>query len=520
MEVLRHPRITRLDGISVIQGIGGRNPGFEVQEFFEGFPPAGIDGVDGGGFLVHQAERIKIHRVVILVDVEFILPQPVELTHPQPVAQAQVFGDLMGDIHVQGILVGVFFCELFLNDPGIRAVWNDLSRVEDVVDVVQSVVDLQLVTQVVLQVVFDVEVLYARIPFKPNKIEFKPVVVIGIDQGEVGEELIGEDVVPAKVENGIPVGIHEQIIDAEKVPSKIPGEEQVVLLVYLVIQFGVQVIEIGPVVQVYQGQEKVCIRSPSAYQEGSLVLYDGALCQQAAGNGPYPAVNMELLAVAFLLEDIEHGGDPPPVPRWDPTFVEFDVLDGIRVEDRKETKQVGGVEDNGLVQQDEVLVHRTPAHVEPGGCLPRIGHPREQDDGFDDVCLPEYYRDLLDGLHGKGCHAHLGFSDVQAFHILGQDHFLQLFCFFLQLKINSPVGIKGEGPPDFPKPEVGYNHLIGPLWKGERIKPVFIADGPGPKLGDQDTYSNEGFVTSRFGNRPTQGKAFLGHHAGCQQENE
>ena len=60
-----------------------------------------------------------------------------------------------------------------------------------------------------LQVIFYIEILNPGIPLKSNEIEFQTVVIIRINQRKVGKKLIGKQVVPSEVSNGIPVNVHE-----------------------------------------------------------------------------------------------------------------------------------------------------------------------------------------------------------------------------------------------------------------------------------------------------------------------
>lgn len=56
--------------------------------------------------------------------------------------------------------------------------------------------------------------------------------------------------VPPEINDCIAICIDEEVGNAEKVTPKISREKEAVPVIDLVIQFGIQVVEIGPVVNV------------------------------------------------------------------------------------------------------------------------------------------------------------------------------------------------------------------------------------------------------------------------------
>ena len=79
-----------------------------------------------------------------------------------------------------------------------------------------------------LKVVFQIKIDDAWIPNKICKAKVKPVIVIGIDQGEVWEQLIWKQMIPAEVCYRIAVGVVKQIGNVKDISSKIPRKEKVV----------------------------------------------------------------------------------------------------------------------------------------------------------------------------------------------------------------------------------------------------------------------------------------------------
>ena len=80
---------------------------------------------------------------------------------------------------------------------------------------------------------------------------------------------------------------------------------------------------------------------------------------------------------------------------------------------------MAGVVDGTVIEEDEVLVSRASADVEPAGGLSHTLDAREGQDGFQHVGLSEGGRYLGDGIDTDTLYAHSGVTVVH--HALGRD---------------------------------------------------------------------------------------------------
>lgn len=61
--------------------------------------------------------------------------------------------------------------------------------------------------------------------------------------------------VPPKITYRVPIGVYKAFADAKNIPSKISGKEYIVILIYFPIEFCVQIIEIGGVINIKERKE-------------------------------------------------------------------------------------------------------------------------------------------------------------------------------------------------------------------------------------------------------------------------
>ena len=63
-----------------------------------------------------------------------------------------------------------------------------------------------------------------------------------------------------------------------------------------------------------------------------------------------PPLTLISLPITLFLKNIEYRGYAATVPRRDSSFIQFNILNGIGIENGEKTEQVGGIENDGLVQ--------------------------------------------------------------------------------------------------------------------------------------------------------------------------
>ena len=106
------------------------------------------------------------------------------------------------------------------------------------------------------------------------------------------------------------------------------------------VDFGVQIVEVGLAVDVEQGQKQVSVGGTATDQECGTVFLNGSFHQQPAGYRSNPTVDLKFFAVSFFLKDFQHRGHPSAVARRNTPLEEFYVLYGVRIEYGKESEEV------------------------------------------------------------------------------------------------------------------------------------------------------------------------------------
>src|SRR5690606_15318040 len=100
--------------------------------------------------------------------------------------------------------------------------------------------------------------------------------------------------------------------------------------------------------------------------------------------------HFKIFAISILLTDIQYRRCPSPKSRRNTPFVQFYILDRICIKNRKETQQMGGIVNNGLVQEHQILIGGTSPNMKATGTLPIIGYSREHLQGLYNIQLPQY----------------------------------------------------------------------------------------------------------------------------------
>ena len=186
----------------------------------------------------------------------------------------------------------------------------------DVVVGVRDVIEINAACQV-----FDAREILGRIRFfLILKAVFKPRqhidAVTAVGQGRIGEKLVVELPVPAQGRDGVaPINPAFEaaasllVFIAKDIRPQIGAEVQTVLIVDLVLQFGVQVVEIEPHLQVStrclvgtdEGpKNQIGISAPAGNEEGGFIIDNRPFQRQLGSDEPNGPFALEFLQVAFL----------------------------------------------------------------------------------------------------------------------------------------------------------------------------------------------------------------------------
>ena len=126
---------------------------------------------------------------------------------------------------------------------------------------------------------------------------------------------------------------------------------------------------------------------------------------------------MELTHVSVFHVDLEDGRKAAAESRWKPTLGDAHVLHRIRVEHAEKAKQVVHAVQRDPVEEHEVLVWRSPAHVEAACALPPTLHAGQKLKRLQQIDLATNGGkglDLVDGnLHPR--HLNLLLNPILAF---------------------------------------------------------------------------------------------------------
>ena len=116
----------------------------------------------------------------------------------------------------------------------------------------------------------------------------------------------------------------------------------------------------------------------------------------------------------------------PPYSAGKPPFDELDIVDRICIEDREKAKEVGNVVNGYAIDEDEVLVRSSAAHVETRGPFRPTLNARKQLDDFEQIRLSKQDRQVFHRFDVQIDRTHLGalldFAGTDTHHF----HFFQV----------------------------------------------------------------------------------------------
>ena len=219
---------------------------------------------------------------------------------------------------------------------------------------------------------------------------------------------------------------------------------------------------------------------------------------------------MELTHVPVFHVDLEDGRKAAAEARWKPTLGDAHVLDRIRIEHAEKAKQVVHAVQRDAVEEHQVLVWRSPAHIESACALPPTLHARQKLKRLQQIHLSSNGGkrfDLVDGnLHPR--HLNLLLNPILAFpghHSLVEGEArLQLH---VELEVvRGQVHLKALGG----VAQIAHADLVRRCRQSECVKPINIGGdtlrhGFHPNRG-----ANQRFSRGRVGDVSADGVAQLG----------
>ena len=167
----------------VVDLISNRSSWFEVVVGFDGFVFTVIRRTGWRGFLVNLLVLVENDRIVICIRIYIRCTQSVKQTVAHAVRQRDVFGKVLFDIEICCRFESVFLFELFVEDFRIAVEWFNSSWIEIVINSIHAIIQLEIVADVILEIVFDVVIFDTRIPSQTYESQIQSVVIIAVNQG-------------------------------------------------------------------------------------------------------------------------------------------------------------------------------------------------------------------------------------------------------------------------------------------------------------------------------------------------
>ena len=284
--------------------------------------------------------------------------------------------------------------------------------------------------------------------------------IVAVGGGRREESLVADDVVPPRSDGSVAPGNPTAEVaragpEVEHVPTEVSAQVKLVLGRGPPIDLGIEVIEIiaRPGEGTFRIHERlgehVDVGPASTDDEAGGVLDQRGLHGQAGADQPEAATDSRSAGIALFQSDVQDRGDPAPEPGGHGAFCDLDVLDGIGVEHTEEAKQVGGVVDNGVIDEHQILVGSPASDVEAGIALARTLYARKELDHLEHIHLTKQGGEGLDRLH-----AHVGLAHVGAF------------------RVGRALGLDLRG---------GHRDDVGPQFD---VEGLVLVEGQRPGLGD------------------------------------
>ena len=195
------------------------------------------------------------------------------------------------------------------------------------------------------------------------------IIVFAVEIRKVHEELIAENVVPAGAERRVSPDKLDLVTGAENVVAKVSGDIQSVFFTQCKICFSTQVVKIkAAVFQLWlRGKERfsqyIDITASCRYNKRSLVFDDRTFEAETAENGSHATASFHFFFVSVFAAHINYRRKTTAIIGPDSTFYQLHIFHHIRVEYAEEPEQVAAVENRSLIEQDQVLIGASAAHI-------------------------------------------------------------------------------------------------------------------------------------------------------------
>ena len=162
-----------------------------------------------------------------------------------------------------------------------------------------------------------------------------------------------------------------------------------------------------------QLQQPVGIGGAATDEEGGFFLDQRPFQMETAGKQADTHRSGNLVGIAFPAADIQHRRNAAAHGSGNAAFVQFHLAHNIRVEGREDTEKVRGIIDSSVVEQNQVLVYGTAAHIETAGSLTHGFNAGQTENGLDDVTFAEGGGNLVDNFYPDALDANLCITVVR-----------------------------------------------------------------------------------------------------------
>ena len=125
---------------------------------------------------------IENYGFIVGVNIRIGFPESVKQTVTEPVVQGDFFRNVLFGIDVSRRFESVLAFELVVVDTRIGIGWFQSSGIERIINRIHAIIELEVIRNIILEIVFDVVVLDARIPFEPDEIQIQTVIIIAINE--------------------------------------------------------------------------------------------------------------------------------------------------------------------------------------------------------------------------------------------------------------------------------------------------------------------------------------------------
>jgi len=200
------------------------------------------------------------------------------------------------------------------------------------------------------------------------------------------------------------------IRDAESVTPVVQSHEEVILIIKLPLETGVQIVKVdGRVFYdliLCQGKEQVCIRPAGGSKVSQPVICYTSLNREATGYETYSPINSKPSG-SVGRNDLQQRRKPASKTRWYIPFVECHSFHCISIEYGKKAKHVGHIVQCGVVKEYHVLIGAASANMKTAASFRGGLYSGKHLYHFQQVHFSEQRGNTLNDFHIQTLNAHL-----------------------------------------------------------------------------------------------------------------